>query len=64
MAKVQSFGDKVAKAHAKKTECPVCGQVVTYVKVVAPTQTEAGNFRFRSRMQRLCKCTEAELAGK
>lgn len=63
MAKVQSFGDKVAKAQKQAKKCPVCGQPLSYMKVITPMATENGAFRFRSRVTRVCKCTEGELKG-
>jgi len=61
MAKVQSFGDKVAKAQRQAKKCPVCGSPLSYMKVISPLATETGAFRFRTRVSRVCKCTEAEL---
>lgn len=62
MAKVQSFSDKVAKAQqSSKLECPQCGGVVNYVKVVAPVLTEKGSYRFRPKVQRTCKCENSNL---
>jgi hypothetical protein len=63
MAKVQSFGDKVAKAQKLAKKCPVCGAPLSYVKVVSPVATASGAFRYNSRVARVCKCTEAELKG-
>ncbi len=64
MAKVQSFGDKVAKAQAsRQTECPVCGSQVSYVKVIAPTQTDSGSYSFRPRMEKSCKCNSGDNKG-
>ena len=61
MAKVQSFGDKVAKAQKQAKKCPVCGAPLSYMKVVSPIATESGAFRFRSHVARICKCTESDL---
>ncbi len=63
MAKVQSFGDKVAKAQKQQKKCPVCDAPIFYMKVVSPVATEAGSFRFRSRMAKVCKCTEGSIKG-
>jgi hypothetical protein len=61
MAKVQSFGDKVAKAQKQAKKCPVCGTALSYMKVISPVATAGGAFRFHTRVARVCKCTEAEL---
>jgi hypothetical protein len=62
MAKVQSFSDKVAKAQqTSKVECPQCGGVITYVKVVAPVLTEKGSYRFRPKVEKVCKCENSNL---
>ncbi len=61
MAKVQSFGDKVAKAQKQAKKCPVCDTPLTYMKIISPVATGSGSFRFNSRMARICKCTESEL---
>jgi hypothetical protein len=63
MAKVQSFSDKVAKAQKQAKKCPVCGTPLSYMKVVSPVATESGAFRYRTRVARVCKCTEEELKG-
>lgn len=60
MAKTQTFGDKVAKAQKQQKKCPVCDSPLVYMKVISPYATETGAFRFRSRVARVCKCTEAE----
>jgi hypothetical protein len=62
MAKAQTFSDKIAKAQQRKdTTCPECGAVVSWVKVVDPIQGPTGGFRFRSRVEKICKCTNADL---
>ncbi len=61
MAKVQSFGDKVAKAQKLQKKCPVCDAPLVYMKVISPFSTASGAFRFRSKVARICKCNEAEL---
>jgi len=61
MAKLQSFSDKVAKAQRQQKKCPVCDTPLNYIKIVSPVATEAGSFRFHTRMAKICKCTEGEL---
>lgn len=61
MAKVQSFGDKVAKAQRQQKKCPVCDQPLSYMKIVSPVPNQAGGFRFHTRVAKICKCNEAEL---
>ena len=64
MAKAQTFGDKVAKAQSNQQKtCPVCGATLSYVKVIDPAQTPSGNYSFRSKMEKVCKCTNTELMG-
>jgi hypothetical protein len=63
MAKVQSFGDKVAKAQKMAKKCPVCGAPLSYIKVVSPVATASGAFRYNSRVARVCKCPDAEIKG-
>lgn len=64
MAKAQTFGDKVAKAQTRQQKkCPVCDTPLSYVKLISPMKTASGSFRFRSRIAKLCKCTEGELKG-
>ncbi len=65
MAKAQTFSDKIAKAQQRKDlTCPECGAIVTWVKVVDPVQGASGGFRFRSRMEKICKCSNTELMTK
>jgi hypothetical protein len=61
MAKVQSFGDKVAKAQKQAKKCPVCDTPLSYIKIVSPVGNAMGGYRFHSRVARICKCNEAEL---
>ncbi|TKJ39834.1 hypothetical protein CEE37_11190 [candidate division LCP-89 bacterium B3_LCP] len=64
MAKAQTFGEKVAKAQLKQQKtCPVCGAALSYVKVIDPVQLPGGQFRFRPRMEKICKCSNTELMG-
>lgn len=65
MAKAQTFGDKVAKAQQNRAAiCPVCGAVMTWVKVIDPTPGPTGGYRFRSHVEKVCKCQNADLMTK
>ena len=61
MAKVQSFGDKVAKAQKMAKKCPICDTPLSYFKVVSPVANGTGGYRFNTRVAKICKCNEAEL---
>jgi hypothetical protein len=64
MAKAQTFGDKVAKAQTRQQKiCPVCGAALSYVKVIDPTQLPSGHYSFRKKVEKICKCANAELMG-
>lgn len=64
MAKQQSFGDKVAKAQQKQQKiCPVCNAPLSFVKIISPTPMQSGGYSFRPKMERVCKCSNPDLAG-
>ncbi len=64
MAKVQSFSDKIAKAQSKQQKiCPVCSAPLSFIKVISPTPTPSGDYSFRAKMERVCKCSNSELQG-
>ncbi|HEX7344337.1 MAG TPA: hypothetical protein VF398_08735 [bacterium] len=61
MAKVQTFGDKVAKAQKTAKKCPICDAPLSYYKIVSPVAIGSGSYRFNTRVAKICKCNEAEL---
>ncbi len=61
MAKVQTFGDKVAKAQKTAKKCPICDAPLSYYKIVSPVANGSGSYRFNTRVAKICKCNEAEL---
>ena len=61
MAKVQTFGDKVAKAQKTAKKCPICDAPLSYYKIVSPVPNGSGSYRFNTRVAKICKCNEAEL---
>jgi hypothetical protein len=61
MGKDRSFASKVAKSqHLTTRHCPKCGEEVSYVKVVETIKT-AESWRFKDRLQLICKCNEKEI---
>ena len=62
MAKKQSFADKSSKkAHAMT--CPVCNEVLQYVKHVKAVKSDTGAWKFRNQNVGVCKCNNAEVYG-
>jgi len=61
MAKKQSFADKASK---KKDEvfCPVCEQVITFVKYTRAERSKNG-WKFRTTNVGVCKCNHSEIYG-
>ena len=62
MAKRMSFADKANKrAHAMT--CPVCSEVLQFVKVCKAVKGENGAWKMRPVNVGLCKCNSAEIFG-
>ncbi|RLE46910.1 hypothetical protein DRJ25_03495 [Candidatus Woesearchaeota archaeon] len=60
-----SFADKLNKATTDfSTHCPVCGEAISYVKLVYSEKSEkTGAIRFNQKMVGICKCNEKEITG-
>ncbi|PKK82776.1 MAG: hypothetical protein CVT49_11925 [candidate division Zixibacteria bacterium HGW-Zixibacteria-1] len=61
MAKKQSFADKASKKK-HSVNCPVCEQMITYVKYAKAERSDKG-WRFRTVNVGVCKCNHAEIYG-
>jgi hypothetical protein len=63
MAKSKSFADKVAKAAEQHGDhCPVCGETIKPLLVVAPVESErSGALRFRRKLVGVCACNQQEV---
>lgn len=65
MAKRQTFADKIAKGRgAGVPHCPVCGEVVSVVKVCQSEQSSlTGRRRMVEKVVKVCKCNSSEVFG-
>ena len=63
MPKKGGFAAKVMKASQKKAgECPVCGEVKSYIKQVRSEFDPVKNsYRFREKVIAVCKCNSNEV---
>ncbi|MFC1544090.1 hypothetical protein ACFL4Y_02435 [Gemmatimonadota bacterium] len=63
MAKGKSFADKVAKAREQQGDhCPVCGETIKSIMVVAPIESErSGALRFRRKLVGVCSCNQKDV---
>ncbi len=61
MAKKQSFADKASKKKEERN-CPVCEQVITFVKYTRAERSQNG-WKFRTTNVGVCKCNHSEIYG-
>lgn len=64
MGKTRTFVDKMKKDKATVRACPVCGAPQQAVRTLVPVANEeTGYFKFRDKIEHVCKCNNDQVYG-